>query len=75
MSNITNKSISEIILDNYHAIEVFKKYGIDYSTKAETALSIACIELGLDIDSIIDEINNVSFQITISKNFSSKPGN
>lgn len=51
-----NQSLGQIVTEQYYAARVFEKYGLDFCCKGKRSLSSACAEQGLDVDSILNEL-------------------
>jgi regulator of cell morphogenesis and NO signaling len=59
MSEVLNKTLSQIVTENYQAAYVFEKYGLDFCCKGKRQLKDACEEKQISIDSLLNEINIV----------------
>jgi regulator of cell morphogenesis and NO signaling len=58
MTELLNKTLSQIVTENYQAAHVFEKYGLDFCCKGKRALSVACNENSLPVDNIINELES-----------------
>jgi regulator of cell morphogenesis and NO signaling len=56
MTELLNKTLSQIVTENYQAAHVFEKYGLDFCCKGKRALSVACNENGLVPENILTEL-------------------
>lgn len=54
------ETIGEIVANNFHAAEVFKKYGIDFCCQGNRSVRQACEEKGIDAAQIEEELRNPS---------------
>lgn len=69
---ISNKTIGDIVADDYRTSKVFEKYGIDFCCGGKMVLSAVCKEKGFDLATIISEIEEVqSKQIQRDQNYAS----
>lgn len=44
MENVTDKTISQIVADDYRTAQVFKNHNIDFCCKGNRSVSAACEE-------------------------------
>jgi len=58
-SSDINRSVGEIVADDYRTAKVFEKYGVDYCCGGKTTLSDICLEQGIDRAEIVREIEAV----------------
>jgi len=58
-SSDINRSVGEIVADDYRTAKVFEKYGVDYCCGGKTTLSDICLEQGIDRAEIVQEIEAV----------------
>jgi regulator of cell morphogenesis and NO signaling len=55
--NITKeKTLGEVVKDNFKTAEIFESYGLDYCCNGKRSLSVACEEKKLDADEIIEKL-------------------
>jgi regulator of cell morphogenesis and NO signaling len=67
-----NKTIGEIVADDYRTSKVFEKYGIDFCCGGKIVLSTTCEEKGFDLATITREIEDVkNQQIERDQNYTS----
>jgi regulator of cell morphogenesis and NO signaling len=59
MNETIDRTIGEIVADDFRAARVFEKYRIDFCCGGKVALSAACREKGIDPDVILREIEAV----------------
>lgn len=52
-----DKTIGQLVAEDYRTASVFEKHGIDFCCGGEVALSQACRDNGLDLEKILDEID------------------
>jgi regulator of cell morphogenesis and NO signaling len=57
MSELLNKTLSQIVTDNYQAAYVFEKYGLDFCCKGKRPLADACIEKKVNTNALLSELN------------------
>lgn len=70
--NISNKTIGEIVANDYRTVKVFEKYGIDFCCGGKVALAAACKAKGLDLARITGELDAVkSKPVERSQNYAS----
>ncbi len=55
-----NKTVGEIVAMNINNAKIFKKYKIDFCCGGNTPLETACEKKNISVDTIIDEINNLT---------------
>jgi regulator of cell morphogenesis and NO signaling len=68
----SNKTIGEIVADDYRTSKVFEKYGIDFCCGGKIVLSTTCEEKGFDLATITREIEDVkNQQIERDQNYTS----
>lgn len=56
MNQIADRTLSEIVKENYQAARVFEKYGLDFCCKGRRPLQEACAEKNLSADAIVAEL-------------------
>lgn len=61
-----NKTVSEIVRDDYRTSDVFKKYGINYCCSGQTTLLEACTTREVDYNKIVGELKEATRNIHIS---------
>lgn len=52
----SSQSLGQIVTEQYYAARVFERYGLDFCCKGKRSLLSACVEQGLDADSILNEL-------------------
>ena len=57
MSTLLNKTLSQIVRENYQAAYVFEKYGLDFCCKGKRPLKEACDDKQVAIDNLLSELN------------------
>ena len=55
----SNKTIGDIVAEDYRTSKVFEKYGIDFCCGGKIGLSAACKENKVDLATILGEIEEV----------------
>jgi regulator of cell morphogenesis and NO signaling len=63
MTTIENKTLSQIVTENYQAARVFEKYGLDFCCKGKRPLEEACAEKGIKAEDVWTELRDV-FQLS-----------
>ena len=69
MEVMASKTIAELVVDNYKAADVFKKYGIDFCCGGEASLFEVCRKKSLDYEKIEAELNALDQQVARSHDF------
>ena len=60
MNELMTKSLARIVNDNYKAATVFEKYHLDFCCKGKRTLEQACREKDLEVNTLIDELEQVA---------------
>jgi len=55
-TNTADKTIGELVAEDYRTAAVFEKHGIDFCCGGKVALSEACRDKGIDLDEMLREI-------------------
>lgn len=61
-----NKTVSDIVREDYRTSDVFKKYGVNYCCDGKLTLLQACTDRNLDCNAIINELTDATRNIYIS---------
>lgn len=64
-----NKTIAEIVAQNFQTAAIFNKYGIDFCCGGKKSLKNVCDEKSLNITTLIDELNRVSTRTNNAENY------
>jgi regulator of cell morphogenesis and NO signaling len=64
--NDFNKSVSEIVRDDYRTADVFRRHGINYCCSGQVSLEEACTVRGLDSADLTRELQQATRLITLS---------
>ena len=56
MAAYSDKTLADIVRENHETVRVFEKYNLDYCCRGKKKLSEACVEKGLNLESICNEI-------------------
>jgi regulator of cell morphogenesis and NO signaling len=56
MTQLLNKTVAAIVLDNFKTAHVFEKYGIDFCCKGKISLQSACEEKAIDPTTVIEDL-------------------
>lgn len=59
MENLADKTLAQIVTDNYKAAQVFEKYALDFCCKGKVALSKVCVDKHIEMDVIERELNDL----------------
>ncbi|HLW39894.1 MAG TPA: iron-sulfur cluster repair di-iron protein [Brumimicrobium sp.] len=62
------ETIGEIVAENFHTAEVFKKYGIDFCCQGNRSVRQACEDAGVDVETVEKELQNPHLLNTGSTN-------
>lgn len=74
MHNTTEKTIGQMVADDYRTAQVFKNHGIDFCCKGNRTLQEVVAKKGLDFESLIKELEEVQNQDQSEQpNFSTWP--
>jgi regulator of cell morphogenesis and NO signaling len=57
---LENKTVGEIVSDDFRTANIFKKYNIDFCCGGGEKLSVVCLQNNISIESIFNEINDVT---------------
>lgn len=66
-SDLSNKPVGELVLENTRLASVFSKYNLDYCCKGKMTLEDACIEKNISMDQVIVDIQGVMAQFSDSE--------
>lgn len=59
MENITEKTIGEIVAEDYRTAQVFKNHRIDFCCNGNRSVSEACEDKNIDLNKLMEEIERV----------------
>lgn len=59
MQEIANKTIGEIVAEDYRTASVFENYGIDFCCNGNRNLSEACEDKNINPEELLSEIENI----------------
>lgn len=62
MENLRNKTVGEIVKDDFRAADIFTSYGIDFCCGGKISVTEACAENGCDESKVLSEIEALQFQ-------------
>ena len=57
MSTLIDKPLSQIVSDNFQTAHVFEKYGLDFCCKGKQTLQEACINKGIQLEQILEQLD------------------
>ena len=60
MKQLADKTIGEIVAENYRTAAVFQKYNIDFCCKGNRLLSDVCAEKGIDMEDLLDQVQRIA---------------
>ena len=67
-----NRTIGEIVAEDYRTAKVFEVHGIDFCCGGNVALRAVCQEKGIDLDLITGELKAIKHEsVEQSKNYTS----
>lgn len=64
-----NMTLSEIVVDNFHAASVFEKYSLDFCCNGNKTISEACKEKNINILDVLSDIEQLNTNGTTNMNF------
>ena len=56
MENIAQQTLASIVTGNHQVVPVLEKYQLDFCCKGKRTLSEACLEKGLSVDTVLNEL-------------------
>ena len=56
MTNIAEQTLASLVTQNHQTVSVLEKYHLDFCCKGKRTLSEACIEKGISLESILEEL-------------------
>lgn len=56
MTSIANQTLASIVSSNHQVVPVLEKYNLDFCCKGKRTLAEACIEKGIAVDSVAEEL-------------------
>lgn len=71
MNELLNKTLSQIVTENYQAASVFEKYGLDFCCKGKRPLQEACREKQIGTDLLLNELNEAIATVDTGMDFNS----
>ncbi|MDK9708567.1 MAG: iron-sulfur cluster repair di-iron protein [Desulforhopalus sp.] len=72
MMNESKQTIGEIVAEDYRTAKIFEDHGIDFCCGGKVELSAACLEKGIDLAAITEELEAVTSKpVEKSQNFTS----
>jgi regulator of cell morphogenesis and NO signaling len=60
ISDLTEKTLAEIMADNVRSAIVFEEFGLDFCCRGNRLLKDACSEKNLDLQKVVNELVNLS---------------
>ncbi len=69
MNDIENKTVAELVAENYKNADVFKKHGIDFCCGGKVGVKEICEKKNVDYDTITEELKNVNSEVDRSHDF------
>ena len=63
MENITEKTIGEIVAEDYRTAAVFESYGIDFCCNGNRSVTVACEAKNIKKDELLDKLNQSINQV------------
>lgn len=71
MNELLNKTLSQIVTENYQAAYVFEKYGLDFCCRGRRPLQEACQEKQIGTDLVLNELNEALATVDAGIDFNS----
>lgn len=65
---ISQKTVAQIVRDDFRTADVFKKQGINYCCGGMVPLEEACLQKGVDLSAIIKELEQASQTVSLANN-------
>ena len=72
-SETRNKSVGQIVAENFSTARIFKNYGIDFCCHGSNSLEEACRAAGVEIETVIEALNSESSSVNGEIPFASWP--
>ncbi|MDB5207470.1 MAG: hypothetical protein JWR72_2545 [Flavisolibacter sp.] len=69
---ISQKTVAQIVRDDYRTADVFKKQGINFCCGGIVSLEEACLQKGLDLSAIAKELQQASQTVSLANNLQYK---
>jgi regulator of cell morphogenesis and NO signaling len=69
MTELMNKTLSQIVTENYQAARVFEKYGLDFCCKGKRPLTDACREKSVAVDNVVKELSEALSGLDTEREF------
>jgi regulator of cell morphogenesis and NO signaling len=66
MKPLSEKTVTEIVKENYKAAAVFKRHGISYCCGGNNSLETACRNASIEMEGLIEELKLATRTLTIS---------
>ena len=60
MTNIAEQTLATIVTNNHFTVPVLEKYNLDFCCKGKRTLTDACMEKGLSLETVSEELENSS---------------
>ncbi|MDH3649757.1 MAG: iron-sulfur cluster repair di-iron protein [Saprospiraceae bacterium] len=73
MELTTKKTVAELVVQNYKAADVFKKYGIDFCCGGKIPLEEICMKKNIDLDRIHADLLALDLEFEDKENYESWP--
>jgi len=58
-TSLENRTVGEIVAEDYRTAEVFQRYGIDFCCGGDKAVSTACAEKDVDVETVASELAEI----------------
>jgi len=60
MTELSSKSLAQLVSDNHKAASVFEKYELDFCCKGKRSLQQACLEKSLPVEKLLSELQAIT---------------
>jgi regulator of cell morphogenesis and NO signaling len=67
MTNLAQQTLASIVTNNHFTVPVMEKYNLDFCCKGKRTLADACIEKGLPLETISEELEKSSAALQTNK--------
>jgi regulator of cell morphogenesis and NO signaling len=68
VSGYTNKTVSEIVRNDYRTADVFKSFGINYCCGGQVQLEEACAARSIDVDELVSALDTATRTVSLPNN-------
>lgn len=69
MNNVTDKTLGDLVKDDFRKAMVFEKYQLDFCCKGKRSLQVACKEKGIDEKAVLNDLASIGPKPKVSFGF------